>query len=619
MTSDYDLAMAQDKECSYLCKREVDGRGVKRARKLIEEGYVVEWIIDNLPGATSFVTVDKSHKYYAAGFKLGYIEASSGSGRTRYFINNHFTIVIRWRRAPGKAGLRGSKVIVGFEVFTKSMEVGKRDRDGCPQDVHGDNEGMELYLPSNNSMNEHQFEHSSYTPPADDVTEDGSTLAIPYTYAVYFREDERVEWAKRWDIYFNGQSESTSIHWLAIVNSFVICALLTALVVMILSRTTIGDPSRGGTDGNIDEIAIKLKSPKVKGSNQPAREKTTTGLLDQMDGSSPELVDDSSDGEYAEDVSGWKLLHADVFRTPSFALLLAPLVGSGTQLVFMAVGLLLLSALGILNPSFRGGFASTGMALFIFAGLFSGYFSSRIYKTFSGQNWRANAMTTAVLVPGLLFFTFFILNLIVWTQGSSTALPFSTLVALVFLWLFIQLPLVYVGSWYSSHYSSAYEHPTKTASIPRQIPPQPWYISRRIYTVLLAGLVPFAVIFIELLYIFRSLWQDKSSYYYVFGLLTVISSVNIIAVVEVTIVATYIQLCAENYHWWWQSVFTGAGSALWIFAYCTWFYMTRLHIKGFVSAVLFFGYSVVACSMYGLLMGTLGFLTAYALVRKMYG
>ncbi len=57
--------------------------------------------------------------------------------------------------------------------------------------------------------------------------------------------------------------------------------------------------------------------------------------------------------------------------------------------------------------------------------------------------------------------------------------------------------------------------------------------------------MPFAVIFIELLFVFRSLWQDKSGYYYVFGFLGVVSLVLIVTVVEVTIVATYIQLCAE--------------------------------------------------------------------------
>ena len=57
--------------------------------------------------------------------------------------------------------------------------------------------------------------------------------------------------------------------------------------------------------------------------------------------------------------------------------------------------------------------------------------------------------------------------------------------------------------------------------------------------------MPFAVIFIELLFVFRSLWQDKSDYYYVFGFLTVVSLVLIVTIVEVTIVATYVQLCAE--------------------------------------------------------------------------
>lgn len=28
-------------------------------------------IVDNLPGATTFVTIDRTRKYYAAGFKLG--------------------------------------------------------------------------------------------------------------------------------------------------------------------------------------------------------------------------------------------------------------------------------------------------------------------------------------------------------------------------------------------------------------------------------------------------------------------------------------------------------------------------------------------------------------------
>jgi len=225
---------------------------------------------------------------------------------------------------------------------------------------------------------------------------------------------------------------------------------------------------------------------------------------------------------------------------------------------------------------------------------------------------------TAILVPGLLFSTIFILNLFVWAQASSTALPFSTLLGIIALWLLIQLPLVYAGSWYAHVRSHPWEHPTKTNALPRQIPEQPWY-TQSVSLIAGAGLISFAVIFIELLFVFRSVWQDKSGYYYVFGFLSVVSTVLMITVIEVTIVATYTQLCAENYHWWWQSFFVGGGGAFWIFLYCVWYYYTKLHIQGFISGLLFFCYSFLACAVYGLLTGTVGFLTAYAFVRRIYG
>lgn len=45
----------------------------------------------------------------------------------------------------------------------------------------------------------------------------------------------------------------------------------------------------------------------------------------------------------------------------------------------------------------------------------------------------------------------------------------------------------------------------------------------------------------------------------------------------------------------------------------------RLHITGFVSSMLFFAYSFLACLVYGLLTGSIGFLAAYMFVRRIYG
>ncbi|KAH8912589.1 hypothetical protein BR93DRAFT_86759 [Coniochaeta sp. PMI_546] len=602
--SDIELAMQRDQTCHFLCNREIDREGLRRAKELIEQGYVVEWIVDNLPGATSFVTVDKTRKYYAAGFKLGSVDYAGG--KPRYWLNNHHTIVLRYRRAPGKDGDKGGKVIVGFEVYTKSVGAGvKREADGCPADLRSVDEGFELFMRPNGTRD--GKEEDEYVPQDVEDLDDGK-LTIPYSYSVYFREDNSIDWNRRWDLYFVNQEEGSKIHWLAIINSFIICGLLTGIVLMILTKTIRTD-IKGYKEASAEDGKLKLRKPKAKVEKG-------LGLLEQ-DGEVDE-GDLSDDGEALEDITGWKLLHADVFRAPAYGHLLAPLVGSGMQLLFMAIGLVLLSALGILNPSFRGGFISFGVGLFVFAGLFSGYFSGRIYRTFDGQDWRRNTVMTAVLFPGMMFGVVFVLNLFVWAQASSTAIPFGTLIAIIFLWLCVQVPLVYVGSWYGYVRSGAWEHPTKTAAIPRQVPRQAWYI-RGPRTVLLAGLIPFAVIFIELLFVFQSVWQDKSGYYYVFGFLAVVSTILVLTVAEVTVVTIYMQLCSENYHWWWQSFLVGGGSAVWVFLYCVWYYFVKLHITGFVSSILFFSYSFMACCVYGLLTGTVGFLTAYAFIRRIYG
>lgn len=592
IASDYELVMGNDEEARYLCSQTVDRAGLKRTKELIRDGYLAEWIVDNLPGATSFQTTDKTRRYYAAGFKIGEEVVSAQGGEPTYFLNNHVILVIRYNRAPGRDGRHGKKVIVGFEVFPKSIQAANRTAAGLPKDVSNVAYGLDL-VPRSSSTGE------------IDESED-ATLTIPFTYSIYFREEEKLEWKTRWNMYFVAQDDSSSVHWLAIANSLIIAGVLTISVAVIITRTVNGEIKAG-----LDRNRVRFKQ-----ARKPGKSVKEGGLLDQMEDVEAD-TDISSDEETLEDTTGWKLLHGDVFRAPAHGGLLASIIGSGTQLTFMATGLLILSCLGVLNPSFRGGYVSVGVGLFVIAGLFSGYFSGRIYKTFGGESWQKNVLATASLVPGLLFAMIFFVNLFVWIQASSNAIPFGTLVALVALWLFIQLPLVYVGGHYGFNVVGSYTHPLKANLIPRQVPVRSWYTAR-LQTVLVAGFVPFAVIFIELMFVFKSLWQDKSGYYYVFGFFGVVSIILVITVIEVTIVATYLQLCSENYHWWWQSFLVGGSSSLWIFLYIVWYFFAKLHITGFVSSLLFFCYGFLACAVYGLLTGTIGFLVAYAFVRRIY-
>jgi transmembrane 9 superfamily protein 2/4 len=526
VVSDYELVMGTDNEARYLCSHTIDADGLKRTKQLIRDGYMAEWIVDNLPGATSFQTLDKSRKYYASGFKIGEEVKSLHGGESEYFLNNHVTMVIRYHRAPGREGTKGKKVIVGFEVFPRSIQAGNRTEDGLPVNIQDASVGMAL-VPRSNVTGE-----------IDE--EDGATLTVPYTYSVYFREEPILEWQNRWDMYFVAQDDSSHIHWLAIINSLFVTGLLTAVVAVILARTVRGD-IKGYKDGSQQEFKIKPRRPRRLHSPKWSGDKN--GLLEQ-DEDLDNDADVSSDEESLDDITGWKLIHGDVFRPPSKGQLLAPLIGSGAQLLFVTIGLLMLSAFGVLNPSWRGGYISVGAGLFIAAGLFSGYLSSRVYRTFGGKQWQNNVFVTASLVPGLLFATVFVLNLFVWIQASSTALPLSTLIALVALWLFIQLPLVYVGGWYGFTIHGAWTHPIKANVFHREIPRQGWF-DKSAQAVVLAGFVPFVVVFIELMFVFQGLWGDKTGYYYVFGFMGIVSIILVVTVVEVTILATYVLLCSE--------------------------------------------------------------------------
>lgn len=389
MVSDFEIEMGKDAECKSLCNVEVKRKDIQRAREYISDTFVTEWILDNLPGATSMLTVDKARKYYATGFKIGYQAISSTTGKLRHYINNHFTFVIRWRDAPGKAGRAGGKVIVGFEVYAKSIAAGEKEANGCPVDVHGKHPGFELFIAPNNTQLAEQYPGSSYLPEHEESGDDDATLSIPYSYSVYFRKEDKVEWSNRWDLYFFSQQDGKVTHWLAVLNSIAISGILGVTVLVIWSRTVNNDAKESLEIGN-----VRLKPRKsINETNPNPDEKLANGFTGKGD-ADPDAAS-SSDDEIDDSVN-WKRLHADVFRTPEYSGLLAPLVGSGMQLLFMAAGLLILSCFGILNPSFRGGFVSVGMGLFIFAGVFSGYFSGRLYSTFGGQNWRKNTMIVSL-------------------------------------------------------------------------------------------------------------------------------------------------------------------------------------------------------------------------------
>ncbi|KAK3007314.1 hypothetical protein RJ639_016248 [Escallonia herrerae] len=389
---------------------------------------------------------------------------------------------------------------------------------------------------------------------------------IIFTYDVEFQESN-VKWASRWDTYLLMADDQ--IHWFSIVNSLMIVLFLSGMVAMIMLRTLYRDISK----------------------------------YNQLETQ-----------EEAQEETGWKLLHGDVFRPPTNSDLLCVYVGTGVQFFGMILVTMIFAVLGFLSPSNRGGLMTALLLLWVFMGLFAGYASARLYKMFKGSEWKKITLRTAFMFPGAAFAIFFILNALIWGEKSSGAVPFGTMFALVFLWFGISVPLVFVGG-YVGFKKPAIEDPVKTNKIPRQIPEQAWYMNP-IFSILIGGILPFGAVFIELFFILTSIWLHQ--FYYIFGFLFIVFVILIVTCAEITIVLCYFQLCSEDYLWWWRSYLTSGSSALYLFLYAAFYFFTKLEITKPVSGILYFGYMLIASYCFFVLTGAIGFYACFWFTRLIY-
>jgi len=312
--------------------------------------------------------------------------------------------------------------------------------------------------------------------------------------------------------------------------------------------------------------------------------------------------------------TGWKLVHGDVFRPPSCPMILSVLVGTGVQVFAMSVITMIFAVLGFLSPANRGGLMTAMVVLFVIMGIFAGYFSARLYKFFKGQYWKKNVFLTAVLFPGTIFSIFLFLDIVLAVEGSSGAVPFGTLIALIALWFGISVPLVFFGSYFGFK-KDAEEIKVRTNQIPRQIPEQVWYMNP-LFSVLMGGILPFGAVFIELFFILSSIWLHQ--FYYIFGFLAIVFIILILTCAEITIVMCYFQLCSEDYHWWWRSYLTSGASAFYMFLYSVFYFFTKLQITQFVPILLYFGYTTIMTLFFFVLTGAIGFYACFFFVKTIY-
>jgi transmembrane 9 superfamily protein 2/4 len=462
---------------------------------------------------------------------------------TSYYIYNHVNIILDYHTVE----VDGHR-IVGFYVEPLSIKhsfVGNKNWDG-----QGDAPALSTCSSGKHLEYDNVKEHMKVI-----------TGSLVFTYDVEWRESD-IRWASRWDVYLSmNHAVPDKVHWFSIVNSVLIVLFLAFMVAMILVRTLNRDINTYN---------------KVMTDEEKAEEREETG---------------------------WKLVHADVFRPPAEnPMLFCVLVGTGMQLFICAFFLIVFAAVGFLSPANRGSIMIGMVLLFVLMGAFAGFTSARLYKTFKGKQWQRCTVLTATVFPGIVFATFFFLDMIVWSYGSTGAVPFLTMLAVLTLWFGISVPLVFLGA-YFGYRRDAIEFPVVTSTIPRQIDPQPWYLATPIVC-LIGGILPFGACFVELFFIMSSIWMDQ--YYYVFGFLLLVYVILSVTCAEITIVLCYFQLCSEDYRWWWRSLLTSGSSALYVFLYSI-AYFSRLESNLFVTYLLYFGYMAIFSLAIFLITGTVGF------------
>ncbi|KAG6777300.1 hypothetical protein POTOM_017119 [Populus tomentosa] len=339
-----------------------------------------------------------------------------------------------------------------------------------------------------------------------DLTEN-KEVNVEFMYSVKWKETE-IPYEKRMEKYSQSSSlpHHLEIHWFSIINSCVTVLLLTGFLATILMRV--------------------LKNDFVKYAH---------------------------DEESAEDQeeTGWKYIHGDVFRYPKYKSVLAAAVGSGTQLFTLTTFIFLLALVGVFYPYNRGALFTALVVIYALTAGIAGYTAASFFCQLEGKNWVRNLLLTGGLFCGPLLLTFSFLNTVAITYSATAALPFGTIVVIFLIWALVTTPLLVLGGIAGKNSKAEFQAPCRTTKYPREIPLLPWY-RKTLPQMAMAGFLPFSAIYIELYYIFASVWGHRI--YTIYSILFIVFIILLIVTAFITVALTYFQLAAEDHEWWWSDI-----------------------------------------------------------------
>ncbi|XP_060230658.1 transmembrane 9 superfamily member 2-like [Meriones unguiculatus] len=404
-------------------------------------------------------------------------------------------------------------------------------------------------------------------PPLEIPEEITDNLTVVYTYSVKFEESKPTESSSEWENDLDTTVE-TSRQWIKVINSFFLILFLCGLVVFLNLKRIYRD-------------IVKYK-------------RTNISVFEWWQ-------------------FEWTWNHKYVFRLPEHGMLLSVFLGQGTRIFIMTFCCLFLAGLGFLTPADQHVLVNYGSALWLLLEIPAGYMSAKMYKTFKGVNWKMHFWLTAFLFPGIVFADIFIMNAVLWMEGSLSAVSFCTLTRIFALFLGMSTPLTLLGQHYGK--KEKYEFPFHTQeSFP--LSHNRRSSTKRTITFILGSLLPFCCVFLQLSYILNHIWSPHM--YYLFGLLFLIFLILVISCSEVTALFCYFRLYAEDCGWWWRAFLTSSFTSAYIFTYTLHYFFTKVPAAGIGSTCMYFGYTLILVLVSFLFTGTIGFFSCFFFITTIY-
>ena len=404
------------------------------------------------------------------------------------------------------------------------------------------------------------------------LVEDNFPLEISPTYSVSWVPTQ-VKYEDRRDRSKAGKffPVSLEIHWLSVINSMVLAFLLIGFVIVILTRILRNDFARYS-------------------SEDPSTE--------------------------AADEYGWKIIHSDVFRFPQYKMLFCSVLGVGSQLVCIGLLIILLALCGFFNVHRHGAVNATSCFLYALTSFISGFVSCRFFKQMGeGFRWVQCVHLTCCLFAAPFFVVWSVQNSVAWIYHSTQALPFTTIILIMAVWLFVGYPLTVLGGIFGKNTAGDFDAPCRARNIPREIPPVPWYRSW-VVQYLVGGFLPFSAISVELYYVFATLWGRES--YTLYGILGLTFFILLCVTAAVSIALTYFQLATEDHEWWWRSLFSAGSTGAFVFLYALFYFFRRSNMSGLLQTIEFFSWTLLTCYAFFLALGTVAFWASLYFVRYIY-